>query len=175
MDTVLGTVHALAWSVYAGGALTMEWVLRYAQRTMPPSQVGVVCKRSGQRYRWFGLVSLAVAGVTGLAMVLRIDDADLAGRTGHPELSLADPYGRTLLLLAVTWALLAAAVGSMAFWLHPAQAKRSPAGSTPEAVQRDRERVGRAIHRMDRVLKLELLLSIVALFLGASLHAGGVG
>lgn len=174
MDTTLGWLHAIGWSVYAGGAITMEWVLRYAQRTMPPSQVAVVCKRSGGRYRWFGLVSLLVIGLTGLGMVLRTDDADLAGRVGSPRLSLADPYGRTLLLLAIAWFVLAAAVAAMAFWLHPAQAKRSPAEATPEAIQRERERVGRAIRLMDRVLKLELAVSLFALALGASLHAGGL-
>ncbi|MCC6382541.1 MAG: hypothetical protein IT304_08520, partial [Dehalococcoidia bacterium] len=109
-----------------------------------------------------------------LIMVLRTDDADLAGRLGDPRLSLADPYGRTLLLLAIAWFVLAAAVAAMAFWLHPAQARRSPAEATPEAVQRERERVGRAIRQMDRVLKLERAVSLVALALGASLHAGGL-
>ncbi len=65
MDTLLATVHALAWAVYVGGSITMEWVLRYAQRTMPPSQVGVVCKNAGTRYRWFALVSLLAIGASG--------------------------------------------------------------------------------------------------------------
>ena len=152
----------------------MEWILRYAQRTMPPSQVAEVCKRSGSRWRWFGLGSLALIGVTGLLMVLRTSDADFAGRTGSPELSLADPYGRTLLLLTLAWAILVAAVGSMAFWLHPAQAKRSRPDMTKEEVQQERERVGRAIRKMDRVLRIELVTSLVALGLGASLHVGGL-
>lgn len=174
MDNLLGWLHTIGWAVYVGGAITMEWVLRYAQRTMPPSQVAEVCKKSGARYRWFGLVSILVVGATGLAMVLRIDDASLASRAGHPELSLADPYGQTLLLLAIAWAVLLGAVSSMAFWLHPAQAKRSRPEMSKEEVQVERERVGRAIRNMDRVLKLELAVSVVAVALGASLHAGGL-
>jgi hypothetical protein len=152
----------------------MEWVLRYAQRTMPPSQVAEVCKKSGARYRWFGLGSILVVGATGLAMVLRTSDASLAAQAGHPRLSLSDAYGQTLVLLTIAWAVLFGAVSSMAFWLHPAQAKRSRPEMTKEEVQVERQRVGRAIQRMDRVLKLELVVSVVAMALGASLHAGGI-
>ena len=52
MTTFLATIHVIAWSIYAGGAITMEFILRDAQRTMPPAQIGVVCKRAGSRYRW---------------------------------------------------------------------------------------------------------------------------
>jgi hypothetical protein len=45
---------------------------------------------------------------------------------------------------------------------------------TKEEVQVERQRVGHAIQRMDRVLKLELVVSVVAMALGASLHAGGI-
>ena len=174
MDTLLGAVHAVAWATYVGGALTMAFILRFAQETMPPSQVAVVCKRAGGRYRWLALGTLLVIGASGLLMVLRTDDADLAGTPGHPVLSLSDPYGRTLLLLAVTWALALASVLAMAFVLHPAQSRRSRPDMTKEDIQADRERVGRAIQRMDRVLKFELYLSLVSLALGASLHVGGL-
>ncbi len=174
MDNLLAWLHTVAWAVYVGGAITMEWVLRYAQRTMPPSQVAEVCKKAGARYRWFGLASILVVGATGLAMVLRIDDSNLARQAGHPELNLGDPYGQTLVLLAVAWAVLLGAVSSMAFWLHPAQSKRSRPEMTKEEVQLERERVGRAIRNMDRVLKLELIVTVIAVGLGASLHAGGL-
>lgn len=152
----------------------MEFVLRYAQRTMPGSQVGIVCYRSGSRYRWFALSALIVAGATGLAMFLRTGDADLAGRVGDPVMSLSDAYGRTLLALAITWAVLLAAVATMAFVLHPAQSRRSLPDASKAEVQQERERVGRAINRMNRVLRLELFASLAAVALGASLTAGGL-
>ncbi|MBI5947309.1 MAG: CopD family protein [Chloroflexi bacterium] len=152
----------------------MEWVLRYAQRTMPPSQVAVVCKNAGRRYRWFGLVSVLVIGLSGLFMVLRLDDGELAARAGSPELSLGDSYGQTLLLLTAAWAVLLACVSAMAFWLHPAQAKRSRPHMTEEEVKAERARVGVAIKRMEHVLRLELVVTIVAVALGASLHVGGL-
>jgi uncharacterized membrane protein len=174
VDTLISAAHALAWSVYIGGAITMEIILRYAQRTMPPSQVAVVCKNAGSRYRWVGLAALLAIGLTGLLLVLRIDDAALAGRPGDPAMSLSDPYGRTLVLLAVAWVALLAAVSSMAFWLHPAQSKRSHPGMTKDEIAQERQRVGRAISRMNRVLRFELVMAIVAAALGASLHAGGL-
>lgn len=174
MDTLLAWAHALAWAVYVGGSITMEWVLRYAQRTMPPSQVSIVCKRSGSRYRWVGLGSLCVIGLTGALMVARLDRDTLLARPGHSELALSDAYGQTLAVLAILWMLLVAASASMAFWLHPAQARRSSPEMSQEEIQAERQRVGRAIARMDRVLKFELVASVVSIALGASLSAGGL-
>jgi uncharacterized membrane protein len=170
MDTLLGAVHSLGWAVYVGGSLTMEIILRYAQRTMPPSQVAVVCKRAGSRYRWFGLAALVAIGVSGLAMALRLDGEGEAAR----RLALSDSYGRTFWAGTGIWAMLLAASASMAFWLHPAQARRSRPEMTEAEVRQERARVGVAIRRMDRVLKFELVASLVSLGLGASLRAGGV-
>lgn len=174
MDTLLGAMHASAWAIYVGGAITMEWILRYAQHTMPPSQVGVVCKNAGMRYRWLALGCLAVIGASGLAMILRVDDGELAGRLGSPELSLSDSYGRTLLLLTIAWGLLAATVAYMAFWLHPAQRKRSRPEMSDGDVAAERQRIGRAIKKMDHALKFELVLSVISVGVGASLHTGGL-
>lgn len=174
METLLATLHVAGWAVYAGGAVTMEWVLRYAQRTMPPSQTAVVCKHAGSRYRWFALAALAVTGLTGLLLLLALDDSDLAGRFSSPELSLGDPYGRTVLLLGVAWLMLFAVLSSMAFWLHPAQARRSRPEMSKEEIQAERERVGRAMKRMEWALRIELVVSLLAIGLGASLHAGGL-
>jgi len=174
MDSVLAAVHAAGWAVYVGGAITMEFILRYAQRTMPPSQVAVVCKNSGGRYRWFALGSLLVVGLTGVLMVLRQDTADLAGRPGDPVLSLSDPYGRTLLLLSAGWLVLATIVASMAFWMHPAQARRSRPDMTEDEIRAERRRVGLAISRMNHLLKTELVLSIAMVAVGATLHQGGL-
>ena len=174
MDSMIAWLHAIGWSVYAGGPITMEWVLRYAQRTMPPSQVAVVCQRAGHLYRWFSLAALAATGVTGAMLWLRLDNAALAARPRHPRMSLGDPYGRTLLVLAIDWAVLVGLVSAMAFWLHPDQARRSRPHMTPEEIQQERARVGRAIKQMELVLRSEFVLSIVAVGLGASLHAGGL-
>ena len=173
-DTWLTALHVLGWSVHVGGAVTMEWVLRYAQRTMPPSQTGVVCQDAGHRYRWFALASVTLVGITGLALVLNLDEADLVARTGTDHLTLANAYGRTLVLLALAWAIIFAAVAAMAFVLHPAQARRSLPDATREEIQQERQRVWRAIRRMEVALRTELVVSLVAMALGASLVHGGM-
>lgn len=171
MDTLLAALHAVAWAVYVGGSVTMELILRYAQRTMPPSQVGVVCKNAGTRYRWFALASLGVVGITGALMLTRLDDSSGYGAS---SLTLSDSYGRTMLLLALCWSLLAATVLAMAFWLHPAQRKRSQPGMSADAIAAERARIGVAIKRMDRALKFELVLAVVSVGIGATLHTGGL-
>lgn len=165
IDTWLAAFHTLGWCAQVGGSLTMEWVLRYAQRTMPGPQTGVVCQRAGTRYRWFALGSLGVVGTTGLAMALRLDGRSLA---------LSGSYGRTFWMLVLLWVVLTAAVAAMAFLLHPAQRRRSLPDATEEEVRRERARVWRAIKRMEFVLRLELVISLIAVALGASLSQGGM-
>jgi len=46
--------------------------------------------------------------------------------------------------------------------------------SVIDEVAAERQRVGRAISRMDKALKFELLLAVVSVGIGASLHAGGL-
>lgn len=174
MSTLLATIHALAWSIYVGGAITMEFILRYAQKTMPPSQVGVVCKNAGSRYRWVALGALALIGASGLAMLIDTGDSGLRSRIGDPELSLGDPYGRTLVLLTFAWLVNVALVSLMAFRLHPAQSKRSHPGMTAEEIAVERARVGKAIKHMEVTLRTELVVAIIATAIGASLHVGGL-
>ena len=174
MTTLLATIHVIAWSIYVGGAITMEFILRYAQRTMPPSQIGVVCKRAGSRYRWVALATLGVIGASGLAMVLDTGDTGLRGRLGDPRLSLGDAYDRTLLLLTIAWTISLFLVSLMAFRLHPAQSKRVRQDMTQDEVATERQRIGRAIHHMEITLRAELVTALIAMAFGASLHAGGL-
>lgn len=174
IDTLLWTAHAIGWATYVGGSLTMELVLRHAQQSMRPSQVAVVCQRAGLRYRWFGLASLVTVGATGVLQLLRLDEAALATRAGSPALSLADPYGRTVLLLAVLWLVLAAIWSVMTFWLHPAMHARFSAEMSKEQAQGERQRIGVQIRRMDRSLRAELTVALLALIVGATLRLGGI-
>lgn len=158
-------VVLLAWSVYLGGALVMELVWRPAQQHLPMSQIGVACQVMGRRYRWLALAMLAVIAATGLSL--------LPGR-GPGTLTASTGYGRTVLALAGCWVLLAALVVGMAFAAHPALHARGSADLTPEARAEARAGVGRAIRRMDALLRVELAVALAATLLGASLPAGGM-
>jgi hypothetical protein len=62
----------------------------------------------------------------------------------------------------------------MAFWLHPAQRKRSRPEMTGDEINAERRRVGRAIKHMDRALKFELAAAVLCIGVGASLQSGGL-
>ncbi len=158
-------LELLAWSVYLGGALVMELVWRPAQEHMPMSQIGVACQIMGRRYRWVALTMLSVIAATSLTL--------LPGRA--PEtLTLSSPFGRTIAALAVCWVLLVALVGSMAFFAHPSLHVRMPSHLDPDGRAAARAEVGRAIRRMDLILRSELVVALVATLLAASLPQGGI-
>lgn len=158
-------VLLLAWSVYLGGALVMELVWRPAQEHMPMSQIGVACQLMGRRYRWLALAMLVVIAAASLAQ--------LPGR-GPGALTLSTGFGRTIVALVLCWFMLVGLVAAMAFLAHPALHVRMPSHLEPEARAAARAQVGRAIRRMDLILRLELAVALLATLLGASLPAGGL-
>lgn len=167
LRATLAVLHALGWAAYIGGAIFMEMAWRPVQEHIPPSQINVLCRRMGQRYRWLALSALALLAVTGVAMVL----AEPATR--RPPMSLTNPYWATLAALAACWAALVSLVSAMAVSAHPALHARTPAEMTTEEREAAREKVRRAIHRMDVLLRWELALAVVAALLGASLRFEG--
>ena len=156
----------LAWAVYLGGELVMELVWRPVQEHLPMAQIGVACQQMGRRYRWIALTMLVVTGVAA--------GASLVAREPGVSLSPADPYGRTLLLLGVCWMTLLGIVGLMAFLAHPALHVRMASDLDPAARAIARERVARAIWRMDRCLRAELVVALLATFVAATLTVGGI-
>ena len=154
--TLLATVHALAWSIYVGGAIIMELVLRYAQASMRPSQVAVVCQKAGHRYRWWSCLCLALLLLTGLALARPIV-------SGSPEAIV-------LFVLGGVWLALVLILALLSFYIHPEMHIRVSSSMTEEEVGRERQRVGRAIVRMDITVRIELALSMFAVLLGAGLH-----
>tara|TARA_B100002003_G_scaffold187783_1_gene176378 strand:- start:43 stop:531 length:489 start_codon:yes stop_codon:yes gene_type:complete len=157
---MLSAAHILAWSIYVGGAITMELVLRHAQQFMRPSQVAIVCQAAGRSYRWWSLVALSVLMATGIPMALRQPHAFDASST----------FGLLLWVLCGVWLLQVTILALLAVRVHPDMHARMAAGLTEEEIGRERQRVAVAIRRMDRLLRLELAGCIVAVLLGAALH-----
>lgn len=156
----------LAWAVYLGGALVMELVWRPVQEHLPMAQIGVACQQMGRRYRWVALTMLMTTGAAAVA--------DLVARAPDVSLSPDDPYGRTVLVLGVCWVTLVGIVGLMAFLAHPALHVRMASDLDPEARAVARARVARAIARMDRCLRAELIVALVTTFVVATLTVGGI-
>jgi uncharacterized membrane protein len=174
MDILLAALHVFGWAVYAGGALTMELVLRHAQGAMRPSQVAVVCMNAGLRYRWWSLFALLLLGATGFLMALRLDEAALAARGTVSAFHLGASYGRTMLALVILWALLLGVLALLALWVHPTMHTRFSSAMDEAQVEREKERIRSAIRRMDLLLRLELGGALLALLLGSSLRLGGL-
>ena len=154
--TILATVHALAWSIYVGGAIIMELVLRYAQGSMRPSQVAVVCQKAGHRYRWWSCLCLTLLLLTGLPLARPIV-------SGSSEAIV-------LVVLGGVWLALVLILALLSFYIHPELHIRVSSSMTEKEVTRERQRVGRAIVRMDITVRIELALAIFAVLLGAALH-----
>lgn len=153
---LLASLHVLAWSVYVGGAIVMEFVLRHAQASMRGSQVAIVCQKAGHRYRWWSALCLALLLVTGIALAGPIVP-------GSNEAIVVVVLGGVWLALVLILALLT-------FYIHPELHIRVSPSMSEDEVKSERGRVGRAIVRMDIAVRVELGLALLAMLLGAALH-----
>lgn len=159
-SVLLSTAHVLAWCIYVGGAICMELVLRYAQTVMKPSQIAVVCQRSGKRYRWWSLFCLIALLATGIPLALQ-----------HP--AAFDPTtarGLVIWILCGLWIVQMTILGILSFRIHPDMHARLTTDMSPEQMQAERARVGVAIVRMDRTVRFELFCAIAAMLAGSFLH-----
>jgi uncharacterized membrane protein len=160
MNVLVSAAHVLGWSVYLGGALCMELVLRHAQNHMKPSQVAIVCANAGQRYRWFSAVALCVLLITGILLVLdRPRGFDVSSVRGVAVWAMCGLWAAQVAILAV-----------LSFRVHPTMHLRADATMTAAQIRIERARVGVAIRDMDRLLRAELALALLALAAGAFLH-----
>lgn len=160
MNVLVSVGHVLGWSVYLGGALCMELVLRHAQDHMKPSQIAIVCASAGQRYRWFSAVALCVLLITGILLVL-----------DRPRgFDVSTSHGVAVWGLCGLWAAQVAILAALSFRVHPAMHLRADATMTAQEIGFERARVGVAIRDMDRLLRAELALALLALAVGAFLH-----
>jgi len=160
MDTLLSMLHIIAWCIYVGGAICMELVLSHAQKFMKPSQTAVVCERSGQRYRWVSLACLLVLLATGWALALRSPE-------GFDPVS---DRGRAILVLQLLWLLQLGLLTLLTFRFHPDMHARLVTTMTVDEMKVERQRVGVAIVRMNRTVKIELGVALVTVLVGASVH-----
>jgi uncharacterized membrane protein len=159
-ETVLSSIHVLGWSIYVGGAICMEVVLRYAQNYMKPSQVAIVCQQSGKRYRWWSFVCLMLLFATGMPMAM----------TSSAVFDPSSFYGRVILVLFSLWILQLALLAVLTFIIHPDMHTRVLASMSAAQIKEERARVGIAITRMDHTVRIELTCAIFALLAGSMLH-----
>ncbi len=146
----LSAVQLCATALYLGGAVTMELVLRYAQRELPGPQTAVTCQVSGRRWRWWAQGSLAVAGLAFFG----------SSRSQPPPPALGVAYW-------TVWTVLAGVLLVMSYRAHPAMARKIDPGADSEERRRRREELKKAIARMDRLLRTELALASLLAFVSS--------
>lgn len=156
MMTLVATAHVLAWSVYLGGAIVMEFVLRHAQASMRGSQVAIVCQKAGYRYRWWSCVCLTLLLISGIVLARPIVPGS----------------GQAIVVMALggVWLALVLLLALLSFYIHPELHIRVAPSMSEDEVKEERKRVGRAIVRMDITVRAELGLALLAALLGAGLH-----
>jgi uncharacterized membrane protein len=160
METMLIAIHAMSWSIYVGGSICMELVLRHAQDYMRPSQIAVVCQNSGMKYRWWSLGCLILLLATGVLLAQK-----------HPDSFNAESArGLITISMCVLWLVQILILAFLSFRVHPEMHLRVSSAMTEEQIQKERKRVGAAIVQMDITVRLELGCALLAMLVGASLH-----
>ena len=82
--------------------------------------------------------------------------------------------GFTIWALLALWMVQMAILGVLSFRIHPDMHARLTSDMTPEQMQVERARVGEAIVKMDRTVRIELACALVAVFLGSIAHLNTV-
>lgn len=160
MQTVLAAIHIMSWSIYVGGAICMELVLRHAQNYMRPSQIAVVCQNAGLKYRWWSLVCLILLLVTGILLAQK-----------HPQsFDAATTRGLLTIGLCVLWLLQILILAFLSFRVHSDMHLRVSPSMTAEEIQTERQRVAAAIVHMDITVRVELACALIAMLFGTSLR-----
>lgn len=167
-------LHDLAVAVYVGGAIAMEFVLGPAQRAIPPAQAQIMGEKTADRFLWLVWISLLLILVTG---VLRLWQVGLiGGSTGFfvGPMSLEFAYGRTLGVMFIIWLVLVVNGALITFVLRPRLTAKLGAGVEARHADADRDRKARAATWIQHLTRVDLVLALVAVLLGASLFRGGL-
>ncbi len=162
----LAFLHDVAIATYIGGAVAMEFVLNPAQRTIPPAQAQVMGQKSADRFLWLVWGSLVFIIVTGLLRVWRSGRFDDFFDWGIG-------YGRTLSAMLLIFILLVINGLLITFVLRPRLAGKMQAGVTAQRVAARQDTQMQAARYVEILTRVDIVLALIAAFLGASLKLGG--
>lgn len=140
-------------ALYLGGAISMELLLRHAQRYLPGPQTAVTCQVSGKVWKRWGQGALLVWGASTLGLLAWVLPRALSRALGTA--------------FFVVWIALAGVLATLSLVAHPALAQRIRPNASSEERLRAREELKRAIRRMDVLLRVELALASLLTLLTA--------
>jgi uncharacterized membrane protein len=167
-------LHDIAIAVYIGGSIAMEYVLGPAQEGIPPAQAQVMGEKTSSRFLKFVWVSLGFIVVTG---VLRLAEKGFVVADMPPfrfPLAWDQSYGRTVFAMALIWTVLVINGLLITFVFRPRLVGRAGAGITSTQVTARQDSAMQAAQWVQRLTRTDLVLSLLAALLGASLVLGGV-
>jgi uncharacterized membrane protein len=178
LDMFLGVgytfVHSIAVAVYIGGAVAMEYVLKPAQRAIPPAQAQVMGQKTADRFLWLVWGALILILLTG---ALRLQHAGMLGWEWpffYGPLSLFESYGRTVLAMFLIWCVLVVNGLVITFVLRPRLAGRLSARTPASGVAAAQGSKMQAATWVERLTRFDIVAALVAALLGASLRWGGM-
>ncbi len=169
----MGFLHDLSVCTYVGGAVAMEFILNPAQQTIPPAQAQIMGEKTSDRFLIMVWVSLMVILITG---VVRLQMKGLIGWDPFLTLPLSwdYSYGRTVFTMFFIWIILAVNGSLITFLFRPRLKGKLGAGTTQNQASDDRDAKMRAATWIQNLSRVDLVLAVLAVLLGASLLRGGV-
>ncbi len=158
--------HILAIVTYVGGSFFLDIIFSRAQKYIPPAQASIMGQRVGRDFAITAYASLFVIAVTGLFQMyyLNLFDGDIFTRG----------YGRWLAIKMGFWLILLVNGLIMTVLLRPRLEGKLSFQSDPENAEKRREGMMAAALSLDRLVRLNLIISVLAVVIGASLRSGGL-
>ena len=167
-----GFLHDLFICTYVGGAVAMEFILNPAQQTIPPAQAQIMGEKTSDRFLILAWASLLVILLTGIA---RLYGKGLIGFDPlTTSLNLESSYGRTIFSMLSIWLILVINGALITFLFRPKLKGKLTAGTNQSQANEDRNAKIRAANWIQDLTRLDMILAILAVLLGASLTQGGI-
>jgi uncharacterized membrane protein len=167
-------IHDLSVAIYVGGAIAMEFVLAPAQQAIPPAQAQVMGEKTSDRFLILVWVSLLLIFVTG---VWRLYFRGLLGGDGSffvAPLNFDYSYGRSMFGMLVIWIILVINGALISFVLRPILKGKLGTGSSQSQANQNRDAKIKAATWIQHLTRIDLVLAVLAVLLGASLLRGGL-
>jgi uncharacterized membrane protein len=168
-----GFIHDLSIAVYLGGAVAMEFILLPAQRAIPPAQAQIMGEKTSDRFLILVWVSLILILITGI-MRLWFRGFLFGASLFSPPLTLDFAYGRTALALFVVWLALMVNGLLITFVFRPRLTGKMAAGVSREQASQNTGGKMAAATWIQNLSRVDLVLAVIAVLLGAALVRGGL-
>lgn len=174
LHVLYAIIHDLSVATYIGGAISMEYVLGPAQKSIPPAQAQVMGQKTADRFLWLVWGSLSLILVTGILRLERLGHIAFSWPIFQSDMWLDHDYGRTVWAMFFLWCVLVVNGLIMTFYLRPRLSSKLSAGTTTAGVQASQQSKMVAAKWVGRITKADIVIAIVIALFGASLRFNGI-